>query len=285
MQKSRTSLILSVIIYIFTTLLGIFAFIYPFVIPSLASQNSAGQSRAAELPLAMTILLILCILVIFIEVQQQAVTTKVIALLGILIAINASLRFIEVAIPGPAGFSPIFFLIILTGYVYGGMFGFLMGSLTILISALITGGIGPWLPSQMIAAGWVGMTAPLCKVFTDELKIADTKWELGILSVFSLLWGFLFGAIMNLWSWPFIMGPTSQSWSPDMTFLETLKNYLFYYLITSFTWDSFRAIGNILFILFLGAPTLKVLRRFQQRFTFKHVQAADFNKKLPVEEL
>lgn len=285
MQKSRTSLILSVIIYIFTTLLGIFAFIYPFVIPSLASQNSAGQSRAAELPLAMTILLILCILVIFIEVQQQAVTTKVIALLGILIAINASLRFIEVAIPGPAGFSPIFFLIILTGYVYGGMFGFLMGSLTILISALITGGIGPWLPSQMIAAGWVGMTAPLCKVFTDELKIADTKWELGILSVFSLLWGFLFGAIMNLWSWPFIMGPTSQSWSPNMTFLETLKNYLFYYLITSFTWDSFRAIGNILFILFLGAPTLKVLRRFQQRFTFKHVQAADFNKKLPVEEL
>jgi len=285
MHKTQISLTLSATIYFLTTILGIFAFIYPFILPGFTSKTSPGQPRSAEMPFVMTVLLILCILVIFYELQYQAVTTKVIALLGILVAINASLRFIEVAIPGPAGFSPIFFLIILTGYIYGGMFGFLMGALTIMISALITGGVGPWLPSQMIAAGWVGMTAPICKIPVELIELKETKWELVVLGVFSLLWGFLFGIIMNLWSWPFIMGPSNQSWSANLTWLETLKHYLFYYLITSFTWDSFRAIGNILFIIFLGVPTLKVLRRFQQRFTFKHIQANNINKIIPIEKI
>jgi energy-coupling factor transport system substrate-specific component len=39
--------------------------------------------------------------------------------LGVLVALNAVLRFIEVAIPGPGGFTPIFFLILTTATCLG----------------------------------------------------------------------------------------------------------------------------------------------------------------------
>ena len=36
-----------------------------------------------------------------------------------------------------------------------------MGALTLFTSAIITGGVGPWLPGQMFVAGWVGMSVRL----------------------------------------------------------------------------------------------------------------------------
>ena len=49
--------------------------------------------------------------------------------------------------------------LILGGYVFGARFGFLFGAFALLVSALITGGVGPWLPYQMFAAGWMGLSA------------------------------------------------------------------------------------------------------------------------------
>ena len=47
-----------------------------------------------------------------------------------------------------------------------------------------------------------------------------------------------------------------------------LGRYAVFYLATSLWWDAGRAGGNFLRILFLGAPLLRLLRRFQQRFYF-----------------
>jgi len=184
--------------------------------------------------------------------------------------LNAVLRFAEIAIPGPAGFSPIFFLIILTGYVFGGRFGFLMGALTLLVSALISGGIGPWLPGQMFAAGWIGLTIPLCRPIV-RLMHAEGKWsEVIILAILGGLWGPAFGAIMNLWFWPFATGPSEQYWVLGAGLRDTVRRYLAFYLATSLLWDVMRGIGNMALILAFGMPTLRVLRRFQQRFTFRY---------------
>jgi len=228
-----------------------------------------GLARMGEMPLLLTVLLGLCLVVLLYEAQGQAINTKLIALMGVLVAINAALRFIEVAIPGPGGFSPIFFLIILTGYIYGGKFGFLMGSLTIFVSALVTGGVGPWLPSQMFAAGWAGMSASLCRPLVCGLRLESKRGEVVILAIFGALWGFLYGFIMNLWSWPFIAGPADQYWAPGTGFAETLNRYLAYYVVTSLGWDILRAAGNALLILGFGSPTLRALRRFQRRFDFE----------------
>ncbi|MFC2043098.1 ECF transporter S component [Chloroflexota bacterium] len=261
---------MSFLTYGVTTSMGLILLIYPFLFPAITQKSTLDQARLTEMPLLLTLLLALCLVVLLYEVQGQAVDTKLIALLGILVAINSTLRFMEVAIPGPAGFSPIFFLIILTGYVFGGRFGFLLGVLTIFVSAIVTGGVGPWLPSQMFAAGWVGMSAPLCRPLVNKLDSEGKTSEVIILAIFGAIWGFGYGVIMNLWTWPFITGPADQYWQAGISWVETLQRYGAYYLITSLAWDFIRTAGNFLLILLLGAPTLIALRRFKHRFTFTY---------------
>lgn len=54
-----------------------------------------------------------------------------------------------------------FFLMVLSGRVLGPGFGFVLGALSMFASALLTGGVGPWLPFQMLAMGWVSLGAGL----------------------------------------------------------------------------------------------------------------------------
>src|SRR5512143_3033530 len=187
-MKSR---LFSLFIYFAATLSGLLVLLYPFFIPALTAQKGIGTQSTGMLPLMMTFLLGLCMVVLLYEAQGQMVNTKLIALLGILVAINSALRFIETAIPGPGGFTPIFFLIILVGYVFGGRVGFLMGALTVLVSALVTGGVGPWLPAQMFTAGWVGLSTPLVRPIVKSIrtkkmpgKLAGINLEIVGLAIF-----------------------------------------------------------------------------------------------------
>lgn len=271
-MKSR---LFSFSIYLAASLSGVLVLLYPFFIPARAAAAGFSTQRAGELPLMMTFLLGLCLVVLLFEAQGQMVNTKLIALLGILVAINSALRFIETAIPGPGGFTPIFFLIILVGYVFGGRVGFLMGALTMLVSALVTGGVGPWLPAQMFTAGWVGMSTIAIRPVVNALGVKpgrnsgkDYRLEVLILAGYGLLWGFLYGGIMNLWQWPFIAGPQAQSFAAGLGFVATLRHYLAFYLVTSLFWDAMAGAGNLVLILALGGPALRALRRFRQRFEY-----------------
>jgi energy-coupling factor transport system substrate-specific component len=187
------------------------------------------------------------------------ISAKMVAALGVLVALTASLRVIEVAIPGPGGFTPIFAVIVLAGYVFGSRFGFLLGALTLLVSALLTGGVGPWLPFQMFTAGWVGLTSGwLPHPQRPQLALL-------MLVIFGGFWGFLYGAIINLYAWPFIVGDPAISWQAGVG----LARYGAYYLATSLIWDIGGAVGNILLLLILGVPGLHALTRFRDRFQFQ----------------
>ncbi len=156
-----------------------------------------------------------------------------------------------------------------------------MGSLTMLVSALVTGGVGPWLPAQMFTAGWVGMSTPILKPLVSGLRNRRVitrnhafPTELLILAGYGLAWGFLYGGIMNLWQWPFIAGPQNQSYAAGLGFSATLQHYLAFYLVTSLAWDSAASLGNVVLILAFGAPALAALRRFKQRFEFSYSPAS-----------
>jgi energy-coupling factor transport system substrate-specific component len=111
---------LNALIYILVTFLGIFAYLYPLLSLGSQNQNLSTTARTNDLPLMMAVLLALCILVIIFEIQEMRLSTKLIALLGVLIAMNSVLRFIDLTLPILGGFSPVFFLIMITGYVFGG---------------------------------------------------------------------------------------------------------------------------------------------------------------------
>jgi len=249
--------------------MGFLSLLAPFIFQQ--ARNPGFSS--ASFPLMVSFILILCLLLTLYEAQSTILDSKTIAFLGVLIAINAGLRFIENAIPGPAGFSPIFFLIILTGYSFGSRIGFLMGAMTMFVSGLLTGGVGPWLPGQMITAGWLGQSSAMIKPIIQGLKCQDKPCEIIALSLFSVLWGFLYGIIMNLWFWPYFSTSPGQTWLQTASLWENIGRYGAYYIATSFIWDITRSIGNIVIIGFMSRPILRVYARFMKRFSFEIVES------------
>lgn len=266
MKESRIQTVLSGSIYVLTGLIGAVAFLYPFLVPAYQSTSSDPLlGRVVDAPVLTLILLVICLAVLFVEIQGQAISAKMVASLGLLVAATATLRFVEVAIPGPGGFSPIFVPIILVGYVFGARFGFLMGTLTMLVSAILTGGIGPWLPYQMFVAGWLGL-------FSGWLPHPEkSRSELLMLVGVGVAFGILFGLIMNIYFWPFLSGVGNMGYESGEGPSRVVESYLIFYLSTSFFWDLARAIGNGVLIAFLGLPVIRALNRFRDRFRFQVV--------------
>ncbi len=255
------------LIYVLSAATGVLAFIYPFFLDARAT-GSIGVAHGQDAALVTTALVGLSLIALLMELHGRAISAKVVAMLGVLVAITSVLRFVEVAVPMPGGFSPIFAPIILAGYVFGSRFGFLMGAFTLLVSALITGGVGPWLPYQMFTAGWIGLTAGWLRKIPGATRFQSVS-HLAVLSAFGFVWGLLYGAIINIYFWPFAVGPAEQSWSPGIGLGETLARYLAFYVVTSLGWDVVRGVGNVALILLLGAPTVRALTRFQRRFHFE----------------
>jgi energy-coupling factor transport system substrate-specific component len=242
--------------------LGVFAFLSPFFLPgAVGASRDVVQVQVA--PLLTVALVGLSVLALLMEVQGQMLSAKTVALLGVLVAVTSMLRFVDLAIPLPGGFSPIFAPIILAGYVFGARFGFLMGALTLLVSSLITGGVGPWLPFQMYAAGWTGLTAG----WLPHPKKA--RRALLLLCAFGFLWGLLYGVIINLYFWPFAQGPVERSWVQGLDLRGAVSRYAAFYGVTSLGWDLVRAAWNAVLLLGLTVPMVKVLTRFRRRFHFE----------------
>ena len=123
---------------------------------SSSSPGALGQS--ADAPLIFAVLLPLVLAVVLAEVAEGGIDVKALAMLGVLSAIGAALRPLGA---GTAGLETVFFLLVLGGRVFGPGFGFVLGATTLFASAIITGGVGPWLPYQMFGAAWVGLVAGL----------------------------------------------------------------------------------------------------------------------------
>ena len=165
------------------TLAGGLAFAYPFWAPATVDLN---QVRPALFLFSGAVALIVLALL---SEAQEGLTAHTVAMLGALVGLNTALRMVDNLVPLPGGFSPVFLLIALVGYVFGARLGFLMGTLTLLVSDPVSpGGLGPWTPYQMLAAGWVGLGAALL----------PKKAGVTGLAVYAAVWGWLFGALPAL---------------------------------------------------------------------------------------
>jgi energy-coupling factor transport system substrate-specific component len=184
---------------------------------------------------------------------------KGVAMLGVLGACGAALRLPS---GGAAGFEPVFFLLFPAGYVFGRHFGFLLGALTLFASALVTGGVGPWLPFQMMAAAWIGYGAGC-------LPHVRGRRELGVLAAYAAVACLVYGLLMDLWFWPFGTGTSSTlSFQPGAGVVHNLVRFLLFHVSTSLGFDLPRAALNGFLVLVAGRPVLAALRRASHRAAF-----------------
>ena len=231
-----------------------------FLAPVLASAPSMAGETSLLLVGAVTGMVAV---VLALAIWTRQLSTRLLAVLAALTAIDAALRLALVT--GIGGFSPVFFLILAGGFVLGPSFGFALGALTLLLSAVLTAGIGPGLPYQMLGAGWVGVGAGLLgRPFAGR---PPTRFQLGSLALFGVVAGFAYGALLDLWEWPFLLAPGSAiSWAPGLPGPLLVRRFASFYLVTSAAYDAFRAVGNAALVLLLGGPALAALARFKRRF-------------------
>jgi len=163
----------------------------------------------------------------------------------------------------------------------GPSFGFAAGALTLLLSAVITAGLGPWLPYQMLAAGWVGMGAGYLGRST---RGSTSRGSIGILCLYGLVAGFGYGLLLDLWEWPLLVasGSSPVSWVPGIGLAGLLARFGGFYLATSLVYDSFRAAGNLMLILVLGPAVIRALDRFRRRFLLQWAEPGPVDDGSPV---
>jgi len=235
------------------TILGLASVGWPF----LVAPGRVGQGIVP--PLLFGLLLMLCLAVVLAELADGGIDAKAVAILGVLSAVGAALRPLGA---GTAGIETVFFTLILAGRVYGAGFGFTLGCTTIFASALITGGVGPWMPYQMFGAAWVGMGAGF-------LPRASGRREVLLLAAYGAVAAYVYGLAVNLSSWPFVLESQSTiAYLPGASLSTNLRRYLAYDATTSFGWDTGRAITTVVCLLIVGRPVLATLRRSARRAAF-----------------
>lgn len=242
-----------------SSVVGLFMIGWPLLMPA----GEVGPSNTQVAPYLFVLLLPVVLLLVVSQLGEGGLDAKSLALLSVLAAINAALRPVFGA--GTAGIESVFFLLILAGRVFGPGFGYLLGLTSLFASALLTAGIGPWLPSQMLCAAWVGLGAGLLP------RRASGRGELWLLVGYGVVAAYLYGMLQNLWFWPFITGTSieaagvgagSLDYVPGAPLAENLVRFAWFTLFTSTAgWDTGRAVTTTIALLLLGRPVLGVLRR------------------------
>ncbi|WP_392390953.1 ECF transporter S component [Nocardioides sp. LHD-245] len=241
-----------------TSVIGLLMLAWPLL---LDVSPDAGR---VDPPFLFLLLLPVILGVVLAEMSEGGMDARVLAVLGVLSAVNAVLRL---ASAGTAGLELVFFLLILGGRVFGAGFGFVLGCTSLFASALMTAGVGPWLPFQMLVAAWVGMGAGLLP------RRVRGRGEIALLTAYGVVSAYLYGLLMNLQGWPFMAGvqvpgqdSTEISYLPGAPLLDNLHHFVVYTLLTSTGgWDTGRAITNALAIVLLGPAVLVTLRRAARR--------------------
>ncbi|MEV4443689.1 ECF transporter S component [Streptomyces sp. NPDC049577] len=236
---------------------GVVAFGWP-----LLADRASGLAHSQDAPWLFAALLPLLLAVVVATIADTGLDAKAVAMLGVLAAAGAALRPLGA---GTAGIEPMFFLMVVAGRVLGPGFGFVLGALSMFASALLTGGVGPWMPFQMLAMGWVSMGAGLLPG-PDRLR---GRRELLMLAAYGAVASVLYGTVMNLQGWPYIGSLASGiAFVPGDPLADNLARFIAYCLATSLGWDLPRALVTVAGTLTLGPALLKALRRATRRAAF-----------------
>lgn len=194
--------------------------------------------------LSATAIIVLSLLAFYWGFESSIISNRELGVIAVLATIAALGRVPFAIIPGV---QPTTFIVLVSGFVFGPRAGFMVGATAALVSNFFLGQ-GPWTPIQMLAWGLAGTSAGLLGSFAPHTGRAG-------LGMFSFIWGYAFGWLMNLWFWACFVQP--------LTWTSFLAAYA-----ASFPFDTLHALGNAAFCLIFGPHIIKVLRRFKSKMVF-----------------
>lgn len=187
--------------------------------------------------------IIAAMLPFFVRFELRALQARELVLLAVLVSLAAVSRVPFAALPSV---QPTSFVIIVSALVFGAESGFLIGAFAALVSNMFLGQ-GPWTPWQMFAWGMMGWTAGL---LNKRGLLAGRRWAL---LAFGLVWGFVFGWIMNFWT------VTGFIASRDWASIGVMYAASFYF-------DLAHALANVFFLGIFTGMWMKLLLRFQRKY-------------------
>ncbi len=221
--------------------LGALTFITPIIFNQYINLNDIPSIALVFVSIAYIFLFILGM---YFRFEESNVSSKEIALIAIYSAFAAVARIPFIGIPSV---QPVSFLVLCAGYVFGPMVGFIIGGNVAFISNIFFGQ-GVWTIYQVFAWGFFGLIGGL--LGRKKKRILD-KW---ILALLGFLLAFVYGWLMNMWSW-FLVRP--------ITFAS-----LIVVNIQSIPFDIAHALANFIFLIAFGEQVIRILSRYQQRFLY-----------------
>lgn len=244
---------------VIASIIGIASFGWPL----LAAPQSGAVAHASDAPWIFALLLPVTLAVVVALFGDGGLDARSVAMLGLFAAVATALRPLG---SGVAGLDPIFVILVLGGRALGPAFGFALGLISLFTSALVTGGVGPWLPFQMLAAAWLAMGAGM---LPDRLR---GRTEVFALALYGALAAWAYGIMTNLSFWPWATGlPDSIAFAPGAPLSENLMHWWLFSLATSAGYDIPRAVLTGGLLLLIAKPALLAIRRATRRAGFGSV--------------
>ena len=224
--------------------------------PLLAGENLIQTTNTNQIQLMLAILIPVSMVLLLNDVLNQLISIRSFALIAIFVSLAVALRPLGL---GVAGLEPIWVAIILAGYTLGISAGFIVGGLALMLSALVTGGVGPWLGNQMVLAALIGAGAGVIgRVSISRL----------IISVYAFITTYFFGWFMNLWFWPTFSNLQSAiAFDATSSIAERVSAWAKFSLLTSSGFDVPRALLSATLVWLSARRIRSTVTRLNAPFT------------------
>ncbi len=179
----------------------------------------------------------------FIKFEKGKNGAREAVIIAVMTAFSVIGRIIFAPIPS---FKPVTAITVISGIALGAESGFLVGSLSAVVSNMYFGQ-GPWTPFQMVSWALIGFISGL--IFSKRKKRPGKI----TLSLMGILGGVLFSLMMDVWT---------------VLSIDGYFNLARYYacILTSFGTMAIYAVSNVIFLLILTNPFLSKLDRIKTKF-------------------
>lgn len=190
--------------------------------------------------ISMCIMILSC-LPFFIRFERRASDTKLLVTVAVTASLTVLGRIIFAAIPG---IKPITALVIITAIYFGSETGFMIGSVSAVMSNFYFGQ-GAWTPFQMFTWGFIGFAAGLLSQPLKKSKI--------LLSIYGFISGIAFSLIMDIWTVLWADGGLNG------------ERYIAA-VVSSAPVMAMYAVSNVIFLLVLIKPIGRILDRLKTKY-------------------